>query len=71
MRTGGCLCGRVRYHCGDEIGPVNYCHCPDCRRSTGSAFNVGVRVPAAAFAVTGPVSSFTKAGESGDDVSRH
>lgn len=26
------------------IGPANYCHCEDCRRVTGSAFNIGVRV---------------------------
>src|SRR5262249_18485629 len=27
-----------------EIGPANYCHCADCRKITGSAFNVGLRV---------------------------
>ena len=27
-----------------EIGPANYCHCEDCRRANGSAFNIGVRV---------------------------
>ena len=26
------------------IGPANYCHCEDCRRANGSAFNIGVRV---------------------------
>jgi hypothetical protein len=31
---GGCLCGSVRYQCGGEPGPANYCHCEDCRRCT-------------------------------------
>ena len=41
---GRCLCGSVRYQCEGELGPANYCHCEDCRKCTGSAFNVGVRI---------------------------
>ncbi|RVC63425.1 GFA family protein [Mesorhizobium sp. M4B.F.Ca.ET.088.02.2.1] len=38
-RTGGCLCGRIRYRVtGDPR--VHYCHCDMCRRATGSAFAV-------------------------------
>jgi hypothetical protein len=39
-----CLCGGIRLKYSGEIGPANYCHCEDCRRANGSAFNVGVRV---------------------------
>lgn len=40
---GGCLCGTVRYHYIGETGPCAYCHCVDCRKTTGSAFNVSIR----------------------------
>lgn len=39
-----CLCGGIQLNYSGEIGPANYCHCADCRRITGSAFNIGVRV---------------------------
>jgi len=36
-RTGGCLCGKIRYRVtGDPR--VHYCHCAMCRRATASAF---------------------------------
>ena len=39
-----CLCGGITLsYCG-ALGPANYCHCEDCRRANGSAFNLGVRV---------------------------
>ncbi|MFO1461045.1 MAG: GFA family protein [Verrucomicrobiota bacterium] len=39
-----CLCGGITLSYSGEVGPANYCHCEDCRRVTGSAFNIGVRV---------------------------
>ena len=33
-RTGGCVCGAVRYT-ADNVRPVWYCHCEQCRRITG------------------------------------
>lgn len=70
--TGGYLCGAVRYEVSGEIGPAGYCHCEDCRRVSGSAFGVSVRVPASAFRiVAGVPRSLTKAGDSGRLVARH
>lgn len=37
---------------------MNYCHCDDCRRMTGSAYNVGVKVPASSLKVTGRTKSY-------------
>ena len=38
MLHGGCHCGAVRFESeGKEIRFL-YCHCPDCRKTTGSAF---------------------------------
>ena len=70
--TGRCLCGDVRYEYAGEIGPANYCHCEDCRRCTGSAFNIGVRLELAAFRITsGHPKGFTKRGDSGRELTRH
>lgn len=34
-RTGGCLCGAVRYEVRSALRPVVACHCTQCRRVTG------------------------------------
>lgn len=34
-RTGGCVCGRVRYTVTGPLRPVVACHCRECRRATG------------------------------------
>ncbi len=39
-----CLCGGIQLSYSGKLGPSNYCHCEDCRRANGSAFNIGVRV---------------------------
>jgi hypothetical protein len=41
---GECLCGAVRYHAGPLRGPLELCHCPRCRRASGSAFAATVGV---------------------------
>ncbi|MCE2519454.1 MAG: GFA family protein [Alphaproteobacteria bacterium] len=69
---GGCLCGNIRYIIDGSIGEANYCHCADCRRANGSAFNVGVRVEKSTFSLEGcTLSAFTTLGESGGEVTRY
>ena len=69
---GRCLCGHVMYEYSGSVGPANYCHCEDCRRCTGSAFNIGVRFNLAEFHITaGGPKGFTKRGESGSELTRH
>ncbi len=34
--TGGCLCGAVRYEVRGELRPVVYCHCAQCRKTSGN-----------------------------------
>jgi hypothetical protein len=36
--SGQCLCGEVQYAVADEFLYALNCHCPNCRRATGSAF---------------------------------
>jgi hypothetical protein len=35
IRTGGCLCGGVRFRLTGELRPVVNCHCGQCRRFHG------------------------------------
>lgn len=41
---GSCLCGSIRYVIHGELVGINYCHCRQCRKASGSAFaaNAGV-----------------------------
>lgn len=55
MLTGRCNCGAIRYEADAEGQSVTYCHCDTCRRVTGSAFNLGVGVPAQSLKVRGEV----------------
>ena len=70
LLTGGCLCGGVRYTCDAEPESMKYCHCDTCRRVTGSAFNIGVGVPATALRVTGKVQAYTRPTDEGHMVTR-
>lgn len=70
--SGRCTCGGISYECNGEVGPANYCHCVDCRRATGSAFNIGVRLDSSTFKISsGTPKPFTKRGESGRELTRH
>jgi len=46
MIQGSCLCGTVRFEIKRAVGPFELCHCPRCRKVSGSAFvaGLGVRV---------------------------
>jgi len=33
--TGGCLCGGVAYEINGKLSPVDYCHCSQCRKTSG------------------------------------
>ena len=61
--TGRCLCGVVSYECDSEPQSVTYCHCDTCRRMTGSAFNIGVGVPAGELKVQGDVRGWQAPGK--------
>lgn len=58
MRTGGCLCGAVRYTVRGEPTHVGRCHCADCRKESGSAFAVYAQWPRDAFELDGEVATY-------------
>ncbi|SQI44469.1 glutathione-dependent formaldehyde-activating enzyme [Leminorella richardii] len=49
MLTGQCLCGRIGYQIAAQIKQIVFCHCENCRRATGSAFNSAAVVDADKF----------------------
>ena len=66
------MCGAVRFAYGGKVGAAASCHCQDCRRCTGSAFNVGVAFETASFeVVSGQPKEFTKRADSGNELARH
>lgn len=70
--TGGCLCGAVQFVCSGKLGPAVYCHCADCRKSSGSAFHVGVPLETKSFKIiSGAPKSFTKRADSGHELTRY
>jgi hypothetical protein len=38
MLVGSCLCGSVRYQCGDLASPIGLCHCRTCQKAHSSAY---------------------------------
>ena len=52
MITGGCYCGAVKYEIHGRLLMFANCHCPDCRKFTGSAFSAVLVVESEGFTVT-------------------
>lgn len=57
-RNGGCLCGAVRFSVKGAPLRVGLCHCQDCRRASGSAFNFFGVWPRSAYGGTGELRTF-------------
>lgn len=38
LRTGGCLCGAVRYEINMDGANTGNCHCRDCQKNSGGPF---------------------------------
>lgn len=70
-RTGGCLCGAVRYELKAEPVVTAVCHCTHCQRQSGGVFSTNLGVPEAAYVQTGETKVFTDTGDSGKAVWRH
>ncbi|MEL6203869.1 MAG: GFA family protein [Pseudomonadota bacterium] len=51
-RTGGCLCGAIRYRVTGPMRPVVACHCSQCRRTSGHHV-AATSAPRASVEITG------------------
>ena len=58
VRSGGCLCGAVRYSVRGEPFHVGRCHCADCRKESGSAYTVYAQWPREAFELNGELATY-------------
>ena len=64
--TGGCFCGGCRYELSAAPLTVWACHCTDCQRQSGSAFNLTMPSPRDAFRLTaGEPAAFERTTASG------
>jgi hypothetical protein len=68
--TGGCLCGRVRYMLSGEPAFSGLCHCRNCQRYTGSAFEPVVAFPSNSVNIRGELKTYIDTGDSGGQVRR-
>jgi hypothetical protein len=62
---GGCLCGKVRYSADAEPIFVGVCHCTNCQKGSGGAFNSVVALPTPVLSVQGALKTFEGHGDSG------
>ena len=70
-RTGGCLCGAIRYVSDGDVMFALRCHCRDCQRQSGAASVAAIRVPAARFHITkGTPKRFVAQADSGNEIAR-
>jgi hypothetical protein len=68
--TGGCLCGRIKYTVSGDPAFSGLCHCRNCQRYTGSAFETAIGFPSSAVSVQGELKTYNDAGDSGKLVYR-
>src|SRR5262249_12609754 len=58
VRSGGCVCGAVRYTVRGEPFHVGRCHCADCRKRSGSTYTIYGHWPLSAFECTGEYTTY-------------
>jgi hypothetical protein len=68
--SGGCACGAIRYEA--EAAPLLMlnCHCRDCQRASGSAFQAIAAFPKQAVTLTGTPRYYRRLGDSGKAIER-
>lgn len=69
-RTGGCLCGRVRYTVPLTPLATVVCHCRNCQKQAASAFSVVAVVSRDALQLEGELQTYEDQGTSGQTVLR-
>lgn len=69
-RSGGCLCGAVRYEADWPPLAVAICHCRNCQKQAGSALSVVAFLTRENLRVTGDLSTYFDRSETGNAVYR-
>jgi hypothetical protein len=68
MLRGRCSCGTVRYAVEDAFVYAGYCHCSQCRASSGSAFTSFAGIERTKLEVTEGASDITVFEKNPDDL---
>jgi hypothetical protein len=68
-RTGGCLCGSVRYRLTSDPVVARICWCRDCQHIASNGA-VNAIFPATAIDITGSLGEYVSAAASGNQVRR-
>lgn len=71
MKTGGCLCGAVRYEAEGEPVFTGLCHCRDCQKASGSGHMPAMAMPRPAVKITGETKGFGVVGDSKKTLTRN
>ena len=70
-KTGGCLCGAVRYEITGTPLFAGNCYCSDCQKFTGGGHLTFIGMPESAVKVTGEQATYTMTGDSGGPITRY
>lgn len=70
VRTGGCLCGAVRYEVDWPPQALVTCHCTNCQKQAGSALSVVAVLARDGLRVDGELNTYEDRGTSGQPVWR-
>lgn len=70
-RSGGCLCGQVRYRFTADPLMVAVCHCRNCQKQSGTAFSIVCVLADTQYSQQGKTTIFQDRGDSGAIVHRH
>lgn len=65
MREATCRCGQLKAVCQGEPVRVSVCHCLECQKRTGSAFSAQARWPDDMVTLSGEISEWHRAADSG------
>lgn len=70
-RSGGCLCGVVRYEADWPPQAIVVCHCRNCQKQSGSALSIVAMFARDGLRVAGDMNMFEDQSADGQPVFRH
>lgn len=68
--SGSCLCGALRYETTAAPLFQGFCQCTDCHK-VGSGHEAAIGVPTSSVKISGKFTTYTKKGDSGQQIHRH
>ena len=70
-RTGGCLCGKVRYEVPRDMKTAAKCHCQMCQKSTGASAMTAAVYANEDVTLSGETKSYTYTSDGGRPVTNN